>query len=73
MTDTVLLNKAIDDCGLKRSFIAKRLHLSTYGLARKINNLSEFTASEIDMFCDLLGISSLEQRFAIFFAKQVDE
>lgn len=73
VTDTIMLNEAINACGLKKSFIAKRLNLSTYGLSRKINNLSEFTASEIDSFCELLGISSLEKRFAIFFAKRVDK
>lgn len=73
MTDTVRLDQIIRDRGYKFSFIAKYLHLSPYGFARKRNNQSEFTAQQIDALCDLLKIESIEDRFAIFFAKKVDE
>lgn len=72
MTDTARLNDIIQRSGYKLSYIANRLDLSSYGFARKRDNLNEFTASEIDILCELLGISSIEDRFAIFFAKKVD-
>lgn len=69
MTNTELLEKKIGDSGYKRSYIAKAIGLkSAYGLAKKVNNESEFKASEIQALCDLLKIESLEERDAIFFA-----
>ena len=72
MTDTKVLCERIKDSGLKQSYIAKKLHLSSYGFARKRDNLSQFNAAEIDALCNILGIDTLEERFAIFFAKEVD-
>lgn len=68
MTNTKLLNEAIERSGFKRSYIAKALGLSAYGLAKKINNESEFKASEINALCDLLKIKVPEEKEAIFFA-----
>lgn len=69
MTNTELLEKKIDESGYKKSYIAKTIGLkSTAGLANKVNNITEFTASEINALCDLLKIESLEERHAIFFA-----
>jgi len=73
MTDTNLLQKYIDKSGLKLSFIAKRIGLSTYGFARKRDNRSEFLPSEIDALCRVLHIDTLEERFAVFFANTVEE
>lgn len=70
MTNTTLLMKKIEASGLKRSYIAKALGLTTYGLSLKIKNVTEFKASEIDKMCVLLGIDDLEERSAIFFAKK---
>ena len=72
MTDTKLLKEWIRKSGLKQEFIAEQLHLSSYGFARKRDNLSQFNAAEIDVLCSILGIDRLEDRFAIFFAKDVD-
>ena len=71
MTNTPLLEKYIERSGYKRSFIAMRLGISSYTLAMKINNESEFKASEIDILCELLNID-MEARMDIFFAKKVD-
>ena len=40
MTNTKLLNEKIVESGLKRKFIAEKLGLSTYGLQRKIENVT---------------------------------
>lgn len=72
MTDTKRLQRIIDDSGLKQVYIANCLGLTSYGFARKRDNLSSFTAPEIDTLCKVLKIESLEDRFAIFFAEDVD-
>ena len=68
MTNTMLLNKKIDESGYKRIYIAKAIGLkSAYGLAKKIRNETEFKASEINALCELLKIDP-EEKEAIFFA-----
>lgn len=71
MTNTNLLEQYIDKSGYKKSFIAKQLGITAYGLWLKVNNENEFKASEIDILCALLNID-VSARMAIFFAKQVD-
>ena len=73
MTNTALLEEKITKSGLKKSYIAKAIGLSSYGLTLKIRNINEFKASEIEKMCILLGIDDLEERCAIFFASRVDE
>ena len=68
MTNTALLEEKIRKSGLKKSYIAKAIGLSPYGLTLKIQNSNEFKASEIEKLCLLLGIDDLEERSAIFFA-----
>jgi hypothetical protein len=72
LTNTALLEEKITKSGLKKSYIAKAMGLSSYGLALKIQNVHEFKASEIEKMCILLGIDDLEERCAIFFASKVD-
>lgn len=71
MTDTRALNKRIEESGYKLSFIANKLGLSAYGFALKRDNKSEFTASEIDALCTILGIDT-DSMMEIFFAKEVE-
>lgn len=72
MTNTEKLRDIIDLSGYKRSHIASVLGISTAALAQKIDNRREFKASEIDALCKLLGIKSLTEKEAIFFAEKVD-
>lgn len=72
MTNTKALKERIKASGYKQDFIAKKLGITSFGFAKKRDNVNQFKASEIDMLCDLLQIDSLEDRFAIFFAKDVD-
>lgn len=68
MTNTALLVEFIEKSGYKRSYIAQRLDLTPYGFANKVNNKSEFKASEINMLCDLLHIDSPADKEAVFFS-----
>ncbi len=67
LTNTELLRKRIDQSGYKMSFIAQKLKLSYQGLLNKINNKSEFKASEIQVLSDILALSD-NDKAAIFFA-----
>lgn len=70
MTNTKLLEKKMDDSGYKKIYIAKAIGLkSTQGLSKKVNNETEFTASEINALCKLLKIETLEERHEIFFVE----
>ena len=69
MTNTALLEEKIEQSGYKRNYIAKAIGLkSAFGLANKINNVTEFKATEINKLCKLLKIDSLEEKERIFFA-----
>ena len=73
MTNTELLERKISDSGYKKSYIAKAIGLkSVFGLSNKINNKTEFKASEINTLCELLKIESVEEKERIFFAQKVD-
>lgn len=69
MTDTELLEKKISDSGKKKGFLAEKVGLSRAGFRNCMINKAEFTASQIDILCEELNITSLKERFTIFFAK----
>ena len=68
MTNTKILEKYIEKSGYKKSFIAEQLGLTSYGFMLKVNNKSEFKASEMTILCELLKITPKDKE-AIFFAK----
>ena len=68
MTNTALLEQYIEKSGYKKSFIAEQLGLTAYGFTLKVNNKSEFKASEMTTLCKLLKISKRDKD-AIFFAR----
>lgn len=63
MTNTVELEVAIVRAGFTKRELAKRLGLSEMGLYKKINNITEFKASEIETLVNLLGISDVGKIF----------
>ena len=69
MTNTILLKEKIDRSGLKISFIAEFVGISRQLLWKKINNLTPFNQYEIDKMCEVLKITSLKEKEAIFFAR----
>jgi transcriptional regulator with XRE-family HTH domain len=73
MTDTDALKKKIAEKGMKQVYIAEKMGLTSYGLANKINNKTEFKSSEIKFLCELLDITSLREKEAIFFNDEVDK
>lgn len=69
MTNSDLLKQIIDESGLKIGYIASFVGISRQLLWKKVNNLTPFNQYEIDKLCEVLKITSLRQKEAIFFAK----
>lgn len=69
MTNTDLLKEKIEKSGLKIGFIADFVGISRQLLWKKINNLTPFNQYEIDKMCEVLRITSLKEKEAIFFAR----
>lgn len=69
MTNSELLAKYIEASGKKKKYLAAKIGLSYAGFRNCETNKAEFTASQIDVLCDELGINKLADRFAVFFAK----
>jgi hypothetical protein len=68
MTNTEMLQKAIQDSGMKINAILNKTGIKSYSTLReKVANKREFTASEIMMLCEILNLDG-DQREAIFFA-----
>jgi hypothetical protein len=69
MTNTALLKDAIEKSGLKIGFIADSMGISRQLLWKKVNNQTPFNQYEIDRLCEVLKITGLRAKDAIFFAK----
>lgn len=71
MTNTKALRDKIDESGYKLRYIAQQLGITYQGFLKKINNETEFKASEIQILFELLPMTETE-RDAIFFTQNVD-
>lgn len=71
MTDSNLLNEEIADSGITITAIARKLGITREGLYKKINNETEFKASEILSMQKILNLTN-KKRDSIFFAKKVE-
>ena len=69
MTNTELLREKINASGYKLQFVAEKCGLTYFGLMKKVNNETEFKASEIAALQKMLHIKSINE---IFFAEKVE-
>lgn len=60
MTKTDVLREKIRQSGYKLAFIAEKCGLTYAGLLKKINNETEFKASEVAILRDLLNLTDAE-------------
>lgn len=67
MANLVLLNDLIDQSGMTKTFIAKRLNITRQGLYKKLIGKSDFAAREVQMLCDLLRITEPKEMTKVFF------
>ena len=56
MTNTLELEIAIKRAGFTKRKVAKKMNLSEMGLYKKIHNITEFKASEIEFLANLLDL-----------------
>lgn len=71
MTNTNELNKAISNSGITITAISGKIGITREGFYRKLNNETEFKASEISALQKILNLSN-EERDNIFFAISVE-
>lgn len=73
MTNTELLEKYIKASGKKKGYLAEKCGLSAAGFWNCCNNKNgaEFKTGHILILCDELGIKTLKERDAVFFAQKV--
>lgn len=67
MTNTNLLRKKIDESGYKLRFIASKLGITYQGFLKKINNETEFKASEMQILRELLNLTDAEFEQIFFY------
>lgn len=68
MTNTKLLEDRIQQSGLKKSFIAACIGVSSATFSALLAGKSEFKVSQVKTVCELLDIKDEETLRAIFFA-----
>lgn len=68
MTNTAEFEIALKRVGLTKKKVAQCLGISDMSLYQKVNNVTEFKASEISKLYELLNLSSLAEQQKIFFA-----
>jgi hypothetical protein len=71
MTNTDLLEQKIRESGKKKKHLAEKCGLTRAGFRNCLTNKAEFKASQIDVLCEELNITSLKEKESIFFAKCV--
>ena len=69
MLNKKMLEKRIQQKGLKKSYIAERLGISRATLCSMLNNRTEFRVSQVRILCELLDINDEETLLAIFFSQ----
>ena len=69
MTDVKLFELKVKESGKKKGYLAQRCGLSRAGFRNCETNKAEWTASQIEILCEELAITSLREKDAIFFAK----
>lgn len=71
LIDSKKLSDEITDSGMTITAIAKKIGITREGFYKKLNNETEFKASEISALQKILRLSN-RKRDEIFFAKEVE-
>lgn len=69
MTDWDLLEKKIDESGLRRAYVYERVGITRSGWNHKKKSNGNFSTPQITALCDVLRITRLSEKEQIFFAK----
>lgn len=73
MVNTALLEDAIRRSGKKKRYLADKVGCTYQSLRQRCNNIYDFKSSDIEVLCEELGITDLNEKERIFFAKRVDK
>lgn len=68
MTNTKLFLKILKEKKITQSELAKKSNMTRQSLSMKIHNVREFVPSQIDKICEVLEITDIALRDALFFA-----
>lgn len=71
MTNAELLRKKMEEKGITFTFLALKIGITREALYNKLNNETEFKASEITVISNVLQLSGAE-RDSIFFATMLN-
>ena len=71
MTNSKMLSDVISESGMTITAISKKIGITREGFYKKLNNETEFKASEILAIQEILHLTN-EIRDEIFFAKKVE-
>jgi hypothetical protein len=69
MTNTALLEDKIANSGKKVKFLAEKCGLSYAGFRNCVINKAEFKVSQVNILCEELNITDLEEKEKIFYFK----
>ena len=69
MTNWELLERKINESGLRRAFIYEKVGISRSGWNHKKKTKGNFSTTQITALCDVLRIKKLSEKEEIFFAK----
>ncbi len=72
LVNSELLNKKIAEIGKTRKYLAFKCGVTPQTLWNKVNNVYDFTSTEVLVLCKELNIKSLKEREQIFFAQKVE-
>ncbi len=65
------LNELIKNSGMTKVYIAQRLDITPQALYYKLQGKNDFTRKEVSVLCDILRITNLQEKEAIFFRNGV--
>ena len=72
MTDSEKLKAIIAERGYELRNVAELMDLSAKELQLRVDNRKEFRSGEVAALCDILDISSVEEKRDIFFTNEDD-
>lgn len=72
MTDSEKLKAIIAERGYELRNVAEQMDLSAKELQLRVDNRKEFRSGEVAALCDILDISSMEEKKDIFFTNEDD-
>lgn len=73
MVNTPYLEEKIKLSGKKKQFLADKIGCTRQYLMMKVRNKAEFNLKEVAILCSELGIVTMKEKDAIFFARDVTD